>query len=98
MHTTRTVTVTREFSSSSLHAFRVIADMDAPSIITADGTVRTFLVLGVGHHQGWTELVGWALQNGVWTDEVLETWEESLTDTEALATAEFLSAPYTIAA
>lgn len=93
---TATVTATREFSSSSLHAFRVDRIASAPVIPAADGTVKSYVILGVQHHQGWTELVGWYRAGKEWRDETLETWEEQITDSEALSTAEVLPAPLTI--
>ena len=91
-----TVAATREFTSTNLHAFRVVRAEDAPTLALSDGTVRTYPVLGVEHHQGYTSLVGWFRVGKEWRDEVLETWEENITDSEALSTAEFLSHTYTI--
>lgn len=96
--TAATITVARDFSSPSLHAFRVAAVADAPAIVSADGTVRTFVILGVEHHQGYASLVGWARVGKEWRDEVLETWDTDITDQEAFATAEILPRPLTIAA
>lgn len=93
-----TLTVAREFSSPSLHAFRVATVADAPVIISADGTVRTFVILGVEHHQGYAHLIGWARTSTGWVDEVLETWEHDITDVQAFAEAEILPHPLTIAA
>lgn len=93
-----TLTVAREFSSPSLHAFRVAAVADAPVITSADGTVRTFVILGVEHHQGYAHLVGWTREGKGWRDEVLETWDTDVTDAQAFAEAEILPRPLTIAA
>ena len=90
------VTTARDFSSSSLHAFRVAREESAPVFVSADGTVKSYVILGVQHHQGWTELVGWHRAGKEWHDETLETWNENLSDSEALATAEVLPAPLTI--
>lgn len=90
-----TVTATREFTSSNLHAFRVIDD--APVEMAADGTVKVYSILGVEHRTATTSLIGWYRTDGGWIDEVLEVWEESLTDAQALSTAEYLPTPFTIA-
>lgn len=91
------VTTARDFSSSSLHAFRVAREASAPVFVSADGTVKSYVILGVQHHQGWTELVGWYRRaDGQWWDEVLEIWDEQISDSEALTTAEVLPAPLTI--
>lgn len=91
-----TVTTAREFTSSSLHAFRVARAADAPVFVSADGTVKAYVVLGVHHRPSSAELVGWYRKDGQWWDEVLETWDTDVTDSEALATAEVLPAPLTI--
>lgn len=95
---TADLTLARDFSSRSLRAFRVAAVADAPAIVSADGTVRTFVIMGVEHHQGYAHLIGWARTSTGWIDEVLETWESDIPDAQAFAEAEILPRPLTIAA
>lgn len=90
------VTIAREFTSRSLHAFRVVRGTDAPVLMSDDGTSKAYVILGVHHRPGNTELVGWYRAGKEWRDEVLETWEETITDAEAFATAEVLPRPLTI--
>lgn len=89
-----TVTAAREFTSSNLHAFRVIGD--APVEMAADGTIKSYSILGVEHRTATTSLIGWYRTSTGWIDEVLETWAESITDAQALSTSEYLPTPFTI--
>lgn len=95
---TADLTLARDFSSRSLRAFRIASVADAPAIVSADGTVRTFVIMGVEHHQGYAHLIGWARVGKEWRDEVLETWESDISDAQAFAEAEILPRPLTIAA
>lgn len=90
------VTTARDFSSRSLRAYRVERASSAPVLLAEDGTPKTYVILGVQHHQGYTELVGWYRAGKEWRDETLETWEGDVTDAEALTTAEILPVPLTI--
>lgn len=91
-----TVTVTREFTSRSLHAFRVDRIASAPVLMAEDGSEKSYVILGVHHRPANTELVGWYRVGKEWRDEILETWDEQISDAEALSTAEVLPAPLTI--
>lgn len=91
-----TVTTAREFTSRSLHAFRVDQIASAPVFMAEDGTLKAYVILGVHHRPVNTELVGWYQVGKEWHDEVLETWTEQISDSEALSTAEVLPAPLTI--
>lgn len=91
-----TVIAAREFTSRSLRAYRVERIASAPVFVAEDGTPKTYVILGVHHRPSNTELVGWYRAGKEWRDEVLETWDEQISDSEALSTAEALPAPLTI--